>query len=514
MRLILLLLILTVSTQAGLLDAGKVKEFFKGKVPSIFEKVKEKTMTKFKKLFEKTGILTLGKKLTEVRSKVMKKLELSKVKTAEIQEKLKEVEARRDDSIDNEEDTIFAINAGQNVGRELFQSDILLTKRQLEEVMESVDETGNREKRQAFRNEYYPNTTWTDGIFYRFDASADNHTRRMFVLGAQQWEEASCVNFTEDKDRKAENSIVLIKANGCWSYVGRLGGEQPLSLGWGCEQAAIATHELGHALGLFHTMSRYDRDDFITVVPENVVEGFVDQYIKETNLTTTNYGSTYDYGSIMHYGASSASRNTLPTMIANDTNYQESMGSYILSFIDKSMINDHYNCKEMCPNDTSARCENGGFPHPRNCSECICPSGYGGALCDQKVTHWFLNTRWMWRSVGSECYHTTPHKMNSASIRPASEKTLSSATTGSKYAPEGKKIEVTVKSISHGYGNDGCTLGGVEIKTSEDQIRTGYRFCSSKHNNTVLISASNRVPVITFNRYDQHEIILEYKIAS
>ncbi|KAK6056950.1 hypothetical protein COOONC_05535 [Cooperia oncophora] len=54
----------------------------------------------------------------------------------------------------------------------------------------------------------------------------------------------------------------------------------------------------------------------------------------------------------------------------------------------------------------------------------------------------------------------------------------------------------------------------LKIKTSEDQIRTGYRFCSPKDNGTVLISASNRVPVITFNRYDQHEIILEYKIAS
>ncbi|KAK6056951.1 astacin [Cooperia oncophora] len=113
-------------------------------------------------------------------------------------------------------------------------------------------------------------------------------------------------------------------------------------------------------------------------------DGFVDQYIKETNLTTTNYGSTYDYGSIMHYGASSASWNKLPTMVANDTNYQESMGSYILSFIDKSMINDHYNCKALCTNETSAQCENGGFPHPRNCSECICPSGYGGAICDRR----------------------------------------------------------------------------------------------------------------------------------
>ena len=36
-------------------------------------------------------------------------------------------------------------------------------------------------------------------------------------------------------------------------------------------KVGIATHELGHALGLFHTMSRYDRDEFITVVLDNVV---------------------------------------------------------------------------------------------------------------------------------------------------------------------------------------------------------------------------------------------------
>ncbi|KAK6038677.1 astacin [Cooperia oncophora] len=103
-------------------------------------------------------------------------------------------------------------------------------------------------------------------------------------------------------------------------------------------------------------MSRYDRDEFITVVLDNVVEGFVDQYVKETNETTTNYGFTYDYGSIMHYGAASASHNKKPTMVANDTRYQESMGSQIISFIDKSMINDHYNCKAKCPNATSAKC--------------------------------------------------------------------------------------------------------------------------------------------------------------
>ncbi|PIO54716.1 astacin, partial [Teladorsagia circumcincta] len=212
MRLAVLLLVLVVSAQAGLLD--KVRDFFKG--GNFAEKIKTATLSKFKKLFEKTGILSLGNKLAEMRSKVMKKLELSKAKKAEIERKLK------------------------------------------------VD-----------------------------DAQTNYYTRKVFEMGTKQWEEATCIDFKEDKEKKAENSIILIKEDGCWSYVGRVGGEQPLSLGEGCEQVGIATHELGHALGLFHTMSRYDRDDFITVVLENVVEGFVDQYIKETPQTTTNYGFTY-----------------------------------------------------------------------------------------------------------------------------------------------------------------------------------------------------------------------------
>ncbi|KAK6022919.1 astacin, partial [Ostertagia ostertagi] len=251
MRLIVLLLVLAVSTQAGLLDLGKVKDFFKG--GNFGEKIKTATLSKFKKLFEKTGILSLGNKLAEMRSKVMKKLELSKAKKAEIDRKLKEIAAKVDNTVEKVKSTIFEINAVKNVGKALFQSDILLTKwvarfvsaymmfcgtiasrRQLEEFMEGLE--GGRAKRQAFKDENYPQTTWQQGVFYRFDNSTDYLTRKMFEMGAKEWEEATCVDFKEDKDGEAENSLILIKEDGCWSFVGRLGGEQPLSLGKGCEE--------------------------------------------------------------------------------------------------------------------------------------------------------------------------------------------------------------------------------------------------------------------------------------
>ncbi|KAK6012657.1 hypothetical protein OSTOST_22170 [Ostertagia ostertagi] len=82
-------------------------------------------------------------------------------------------------------------------------------------------------------------------------------------------------------------------------------------------------------------------------------------------------------------------------------------------------------------------------------------------------------------------------------------------------APEGKRIEVKINAISHGYDHEGCVLGGVEINPvrTKRELATG-EFCSTKDKNTVLVSATNRMPVIMFNRSGEQQIILEYKIVS
>ncbi|KAK6018962.1 hypothetical protein OSTOST_15420 [Ostertagia ostertagi] len=75
-----------------------------------------------------------------------------------------------------------------------------------------------------------------------------------------------------------------------------------------------------------------------------------------------------------------------PAMVPFDLDYQQTLGSPFVSFIDLSMINELYGCKNSCDPATSVICEMGGFPNPRNCSKCVCPGGYGGDRCtDERI---------------------------------------------------------------------------------------------------------------------------------
>ena len=59
-------------------------------------------------------------------------------------------------------------------------------------------------------------------------------------------------------------------------------------------------HELAHALGFEHEHSRPDRDDYVTIMTENIQEKYKFAFRKYNTLDS--HGIGYDYGSIMHYG--------------------------------------------------------------------------------------------------------------------------------------------------------------------------------------------------------------------
>lgn len=61
--------------------------------------------------------------------------------------------------------------------------------------------------------------------------------------------------------------------------------------------------------------STYDRDDYVTVHLENVKSGQEHNFIKYSNKWVSNYNTTYDYESLMHFGAYAFSTNGQPTIV-------------------------------------------------------------------------------------------------------------------------------------------------------------------------------------------------------
>lgn len=61
---------------------------------------------------------------------------------------------------------------------------------------------------------------------------------------------------------------------------------------------------LGHALGFWHEQSRYDRDNYIRILSENIQDGMEGQFSKESQRDFQTFGYPYDLGSVMHYGSS------------------------------------------------------------------------------------------------------------------------------------------------------------------------------------------------------------------
>ncbi|XP_036439793.1 low choriolytic enzyme-like [Colossoma macropomum] len=135
--------------------------------------------------------------------------------------------------------------------------------------------------------------------------------KRIIKDALRSFEKPTCIRFIPRTQQK--DYLQIMSDRGCYSYVGRIGGEQILSLQRdGCIYKHVIQHELLHALGFHHEQCRSDRDKHIKILKENILPGMEYSFDKHN---TNNLGTPYDYGSVMHYGRYAFSKNGQPTMI-------------------------------------------------------------------------------------------------------------------------------------------------------------------------------------------------------
>ncbi|XP_036440042.1 low choriolytic enzyme-like [Colossoma macropomum] len=142
-----------------------------------------------------------------------------------------------------------------------------------------------------------------------------NHfsSRELQVIqrGLDSFSTVSCIRFIPRTNQR--DYIYIQSLSGCYSYVGRLGYGQTVSLDRnGCIYHNTVQHELLHALGFNHEQTRSDRDNHIRVVWENIIENMKHNFNK---INTLNQGTPYDYNSVMQYHRTAFSKNGLPTMV-------------------------------------------------------------------------------------------------------------------------------------------------------------------------------------------------------
>uniref|UniRef100_A0A0K0EJL8 Metalloendopeptidase n=1 Tax=Strongyloides stercoralis TaxID=6248 RepID=A0A0K0EJL8_STRER len=220
---------------------------------------------------------------------------------------------------------------------------------------------------------------WGLTIFYH----TEEPLNPFMIAGALKTiEKETCLRFISLKNRIPNVSGIYYKYVGeCLSLVGRQNKKewQLIKIGKPCDFPGGVIHETFHALGLTHEQCRPDRDFYLKIIEKNSRDSYKWNCQKVNPSEFFNYFLPFDYGSIMHYGYYSNSKNGRRTLVPLYPHYEKTIGNLASpSFTDFKIINLHY-CGKIC--SSKIYCFNDGYQDPNKCDTCKCVEGYGGHNC-------------------------------------------------------------------------------------------------------------------------------------
>ncbi|XP_075719697.1 hatching enzyme 1.2-like [Rhinoderma darwinii] len=163
----------------------------------------------------------------------------------------------------------------------------------------------------------------------------------MFDTLMKEFEIMTCVQFV---NRSNEQDYISIETGGgCWSYVGKVGGRQILSLDMpSCIKYTLVPHEFMHALGFFYEHTRPDRNQYIDVLLQNISPRDYSNFILDGGNT---FQLPYGYKSILQFNSNYYSTGKPSMVVKSDPTI--TLGQNVgLDDSDVKKVNALYNCSK------------------------------------------------------------------------------------------------------------------------------------------------------------------------